>query len=88
MELMRETGSELSDAKELIAPRKIEYCNAKIDSFTCPKCQKGWLVERRGKFGRFMACSAFPNCDFTQNKEKYSEQINNEIIENLRRAYS
>lgn len=32
----------------------------------CPKCGKGFLVQRRGKFGLFMGCTAFPRCKHTQ----------------------
>ena len=32
---------------------------------TCPKCQKGEIVERKSKKGRtFYGCNAYPNCDF------------------------
>jgi DNA helicase IV len=32
----------------------------------CPKCGKGFMVQRRGKYGQFMGCSAFPKCKHTQ----------------------
>lgn len=38
----------------------------------CPKCKKGELVIRIGRFGKFVSCSRFPDCDFT---EKYLEKI-------------
>lgn len=38
----------------------------------CPKCKKGELVIRIGKFGKFVSCSTFPDCDYT---EKYVEKI-------------
>jgi DNA helicase-4 len=28
----------------------------------CPKCGKGTMVDRRGKYGPFLGCSAFPSC--------------------------
>lgn len=28
----------------------------------CPGCVDGWLVERRGKFGRFLGCVNYPSC--------------------------
>lgn len=31
----------------------------------CPKCQ-GKLIEKKGKFGRFLACSNYPECKHTQ----------------------
>ncbi len=38
----------------------------------CPKCKKGELVIRIGRFGKFISCSRFPDCDYT---EKYIEKI-------------
>lgn len=31
----------------------------------CPKCGKGKLMVRRGKFGRFVACDGYPKCKNT-----------------------
>jgi len=31
----------------------------------CPKCHKGELVIRTGRFGKFLSCSRFPKCDYT-----------------------
>ncbi|MCX5804909.1 MAG: type I DNA topoisomerase [Proteobacteria bacterium] len=31
----------------------------------CPKCG-GNLIEKRGKFGRFLACSNYPDCKYTE----------------------
>jgi DNA topoisomerase I len=31
----------------------------------CPKCHKGELVIRTGRFGKFLSCSRFPECDYT-----------------------
>jgi DNA topoisomerase I len=30
----------------------------------CPKCGEGTLVGRRGKFGPFVGCSRYPDCDY------------------------
>jgi DNA topoisomerase-1 len=38
----------------------------------CPKCKKGELVIRIGKFGKFISCSKFPDCDYS---DKYVEKI-------------
>ena len=32
----------------------------------CPKCEEGNLIIRTGKFGKFLACSKFPDCKFTK----------------------
>ncbi len=31
----------------------------------CPKCKQGKLVIRVGRFGKFLSCSRFPDCDYT-----------------------
>ena len=38
----------------------------------CPDCKKGELVIRIGRFGKFVSCSAFPDCKHT---EKYIQKI-------------
>ena len=39
----------------------------------CPKCKIGDQVIRVGRFGKFLSCSTFPECDW---KETYVEKIN------------
>ncbi len=35
---------------------------------TCPKCEQGELLKRRGRFGRpFYGCNRYPECDYTTN---------------------
>lgn len=36
---------------------------------SCPRCKKGLMNLRSGRFGKFLGCSRFPKCDFTQNVE-------------------
>src|SRR4029079_4231878 len=33
---------------------------------TCPKCGLGTLVGRRGRFGPFVGCDRYPDCDYIQ----------------------
>ncbi len=34
----------------------------------CPKCQRGELLKRRGRFGRpFFSCERYPDCDYATN---------------------
>jgi len=35
----------------------------------CPLCQKGDLVIKEGRYGKFIACSNFPECKYTANVE-------------------
>jgi len=37
----------------------------------CPKCKEGELVIRVGRFGKFVSCSRFPDCDYT---DKYLDK--------------
>lgn len=39
--------------------------NVAIANGICPKCGSK-LVERKGKYGRFLGCSNYPQCKFTQ----------------------
>lgn len=39
----------------------------------CPKCKEGEQVIRVGKFGKFLSCSRFPDCDWSAN---YVEKTN------------
>jgi DNA topoisomerase-1 len=38
----------------------------------CPECKIGELVVRTGRFGKFISCSRFPGCKYT---EKYLEKV-------------
>src|SRR3954447_16017189 len=35
---------------------------------TCPKCGLGTLVGKRGKFGPFVGCDRYPDCDYIQRE--------------------
>ena len=39
-------------------------CNESIEA--CPTCD-GWLDVRMGKYGRFLGCSNFPDCEYTRD---------------------
>ncbi|MDU2585460.1 MAG: topoisomerase DNA-binding C4 zinc finger domain-containing protein [Anaerococcus prevotii] len=43
----------------------------KIKANICPKCG-GKLVEREGKYGKFIGCSNFPKCRFVVSQNKKS----------------
>ena len=42
-------------------------CGGSIEG--CPVCG-GWLETRMGRFGRFLGCSNYPECDYTRNLQK------------------
>ncbi len=35
----------------------------------CPDCEKGELLIKEGRYGKFVACSNFPECKYTKNLE-------------------
>lgn len=39
----------------------------------CPCCNKGIIVERHGKFGKFNGCSEFPKCNYSEKKKIFSD---------------
>jgi len=47
-------GARTMDGEELEGPKKTGE--------KCPECEKGELIERDGKFGRFIACDRYPKC--------------------------
>lgn len=53
--LLKEKEKELS--KEDVSQQKIEQ--------KCPKCGKDLMI-KYGRYGRFIACTGFPDCDFTE----------------------
>ena len=40
----------------------------------CPKCEQGDVVIRVGKFGKFLACSKYPECDYKANYQNKTGQ--------------
>ncbi len=51
-----------------VEARRIERKNSekkKYDPTICPECG-GMLILRNGKYGKFMACSNYPKCNFTR----------------------
>jgi DNA topoisomerase I len=61
-------GARKIDGSIMEAPKTLE----KI----CPKCEKHNLIEREGKYGKFIACSSYPKC-------KYIEKSEEERLKNL-----
>ncbi len=54
----KEIGKELAEAN-------IETRDALSYIGKCPKCDTGLLQQRKGKFGRFIACNKYPDCKTT-----------------------
>lgn len=46
----------------------------------CPECKDGELVEKMGRFGKFIACSNYPTCKYTEQTEE-EKQLSETIEE-------
>jgi DNA topoisomerase-1 len=55
-------GALTLDGKEMEGPKDL----GKL----CPKCGKHNLIEREGKFGKFVACAGYPKCKYIEQGEK------------------
>jgi DNA topoisomerase-1 len=53
-------------------PPKTEKKKASVVSTgkKCPKCKQNDLVEREGKYGKFISCSGYPDCKHIEKKGK------------------
>lgn len=69
----------LVDNKEESVSRK-DVTQEAMDE-VCPKCSKPLSI-RLGKRGRFIGCTAYPDCDYTRNLESSSEKpVDNVTVE-------
>jgi DNA topoisomerase-1 len=54
---------------------KVEKANlTKETNKVCPKCGSA-IIERMGRFGRFYACSKFPECKYTESIENKNTNL-------------
>jgi hypothetical protein len=57
----------------------------------CPECKEGSLIVRKGKYGKFLGCTKYPNCKYTSKiteaREEYKKNINEQVVEDIQRAY-
>lgn len=54
-----ECGSSLPEERDKSG---IKTCTCGAEYPSCPECKNGWLVERRGRYGRFLGCVSYPRC--------------------------
>ena len=54
-------GKDLPAAKIANLGEVVCSCGATFPS--CPECSDGWLVERKGRYGKFLGCVKFPKCE-------------------------
>jgi DNA topoisomerase-1 len=68
---------------ELIEKGKKEIKSQKVAvpiGRACPECGAE-LVKRKGRFGEFIACSAFPKCRYTEQIETQEPKVSDETCE-------
>ncbi|WP_408634943.1 topoisomerase DNA-binding C4 zinc finger domain-containing protein [Octadecabacter antarcticus] len=53
-------GTDLPVLNKANAEQMVCSCGAEYPS--CPECADGWLVERKGRFGKFFSCVNYPRC--------------------------
>ncbi len=58
--------------------KRSDVTQEKIDE-KCPKCEKPLSI-RLGKRGRFIGCTAYPDCDYTRNVDGDQETTEPEIV--------
>ncbi len=61
------TGARTIDGTELEGP--------KDTGELCPECEKANLVERDGRFGRFIACARYPKCKFVKEDPEARKKL-------------
>ena len=66
----------LEKAQEKISKEEISI-PAEVSSYTCEACGKP-MVYKNGRFGRFLACSAYPECKNTVTVDKNGEPVKKE----------
>lgn len=52
--------------KQLVEVKKADRVKIEVEETdeACEKCKEGKLVIRMGRFGKFLSCNRFPDCDF------------------------
>jgi len=65
-----------------IAGEQMQHAKAEMtpSEYTCPKCGKP-LVYRFGKNGKFLSCSAYPECKYTSPCDKEGKMVVDEVTE-------
>jgi DNA topoisomerase-1 len=71
-ESLKKAGEEMGHAKAETQPSE----------YTCPECGKP-MVYRFGKNGRFLSCSAYPECKFASPCDKEGKLIQEQVTEHL-----
>ncbi|MHC4212919.1 MAG: DNA topoisomerase family protein, partial [Planctomycetota bacterium] len=65
-----------------IATEQMKHAKAETtpSEYTCPKCEKP-MVYRFGKNGKFLSCSAYPDCKFAAHCDKQGKMLEEKVSE-------
>jgi len=65
-----------------IAAEEMKHAKAEVtpSEYKCPKCEKP-LVYRFGKNGKFLSCSAYPDCKFSAPCDKEGKMLEEKVSE-------
>lgn len=70
--LVTQLGRESAFILEMVRDYDVSSSNGQGEAAivdVCPKCGKGTLVQRKGPYGQFFACSTYPDCNFTKKSD-------------------
>ncbi len=60
----------------------MQYLDYKQAGEMCPKCYKGVLIKRNGKFGKFYGCNRYPYCAFTLDTTPDLQKLASQLLKN------
>lgn len=61
-------GKDLPVADKSNPEKFVCSCGAEFPA--CPECSDGWLVERKGRFGKFFGCVKYPECKGSKKADR------------------
>lgn len=77
-------SAQIEQSKQLTIPDVLKEVETLLESYlftgtdgavarTCPKCSSGTLGLKTGKFGAFLGCSGYPDCNYTRQLSNAGE---------------
>ena len=98
-QVLKKILTKFDSKKDNVGEALVEAADAQREAESyfgpCPKCKEGKLTLKNGKYGAFLACDKYPDCDFTLalpknalNKyaDRQCELCNGPIVKVIRKA--
>jgi DNA topoisomerase-1 len=73
--IMREFNKELTNLLDNAREADPVRPTAERIGEKCPKCSEGELVKRQGRYGEFVGCSRYPDCDYIKDRDERPEPV-------------